>query len=187
MTGWLGDPALQAALHLGFAALFLSSAWHKLADRRAFEASLAGYEILPAAWLRAAARGLMVAECLVGAVLLVPGLAPVAALLGAGLLGGYAVAMVIAWRRGLRDIDCGCSGSGARRPIGPDLVLRNVVLMVGLAVAAWPANDRPLLWLDAITVPAAVIAGALLYAAAERALGQARALADWRRSWRVPA
>jgi hypothetical protein len=177
----LQDPVLQAALHSGFAVLFGWSALHKLMDRRAFESAVRGYALVPERSVHAVSVTLVLLEASICGALLWPRTGSPAALFGVALLSGYGLAMASAWRRGRRDIDCGCAGPGPSRAIGPDLIARNALLSVLLVVAALPATSRPYTWLDLVTFVAAIALSALLFVAGERALAQRRMLAEWRR------
>ncbi len=161
------DPVLHLALRVPLALLFAAAAVHKLRDPTAFRAALGAYRLVPP-WC---APAIVALEVLVAVALCVPGrLGPVAA---AALLLAYAAAIAVNLVRGRRDIDCGCAGPSARRPIGWSLVARNAVL-AGLACGGLTAIEtRPLHWIDAVTVVAATLVASALYAAADRLLALA--------------
>ena len=167
MRQLLADPAIQIALHAGLTLLFARAAWHKLRNLGRFRESLAGYRMLPAATLSLAAPAIAGAEAMVAVGIALPGSSPAAALAAAGLLSLYAAAMGVAWLRGHREIDCGCGRPHAQRGIGLELVARNLVL-AGLCVAATlPPGARELLWLDRLSIVAALSLAAALYAFSE--------------------
>jgi hypothetical protein len=67
--------------------------------------------------------------------------------------------------RGRRYIDCGCA-LGTRQPLSVWLVWRNLGLAAAAAlVGLLPSVSRPLFWIDAVSIPAAIIVLAALYAA----------------------
>jgi hypothetical protein len=162
------DPALLAALRCALALLWLGAAHHKLNDPERFRAALAGYRLLPASALAAAAAGVAWLELALALALLIPAAGSAAALVSAWLLGLYALAIAAGLLRGRRGIDCGC---GARpQPLGPHLLARNA-LLVGIALAAaLPASGRELGWLDAITIAGGAGTLAALYAAIDAAI-----------------
>jgi uncharacterized membrane protein YphA (DoxX/SURF4 family) len=162
------DPALALTLRAALALLLLGAAFAKLRRFAAFRAAVAGYRLLPERGVGAAALGLLAAELSLGAMLLMPTLGAPAALGAAALLLLYAGAMAVNLARGRRDVDCGCTGPGARRPIGWELVARNL-LLAGVALGA-------ALWLDGVSVVAGAAVLALLYATldASLALGPVR-------------
>ena len=146
----------------------------ELQDR--FRAALVDYRLLPAGACGAAAVALVGAEALVGVALFVPTLAAVAALAAAGLLGLYSGAIAVNLARGRRAIDCGCMGPAGRRELGWELVARNVALVAGAAMCALPSAPRALVWIDVFTIGAGVLVAALLYAAIDTGLANARRL-----------
>jgi hypothetical protein len=161
------DPAVSSIVAIGVALLFAAAAAHKLLDWPRFQGALADYRIAPA-WL---APGLAVAvvmlEIAAASLLPAPFSRPAGALLAAALLGSYAVAIGVNLRRGRTSIDCGCFGPGARNPIGPRMVVRNLVLAVLVLAAALPVTSRALTALDGLTIGGAVICFATLYATQE--------------------
>ncbi|MGH0036200.1 MAG: MauE/DoxX family redox-associated membrane protein [Myxococcota bacterium] len=170
----LADPGVQAVLHGSLAALFARSAWHKARRLEEFRQALAGYALLPPAFERAAALLFGALETALAATLLWPFAGPAPALAGAALLAVYTGAMVLAWRAGRRDVDCGCGPPGALQPIGPALWVRNALLVAACLAAAPVADARAFGVLDAVQSVLAVAALALLYLAAEQALANAR-------------
>ena len=110
-----------------------------------------------------------------------PRAAAVGASIAVLLLSVYALAMGVNLLRGRRDLDCGCMGPGARSPIGPELLVRNLFLVVAALVAGFaPIHARALVWVDFVTVPLAVAVLAALYAAVERVLALAPTVAALR-------
>src|SRR5262249_43406760 len=89
------------------------------------------------------------------------------------LLGLYAGAIAINLARGRRDIDCGCAGPAARRPISGWLVARNLVL-AGIALAGCaPLAPRLLGWIDGFAVVAPTAPLAPCWTASDRLLALA--------------
>jgi len=172
------DPAIALTLRGLLGLLLVVAAAHKLADPRRFAAVVAAYRVVPAAVARVAAAAIPLVE-LACAALLVPG-GPAGPVLTAALLGAYAAAIGVNLRRGRRDLDCGCTGPGRRQPIGTWMVARNAVLVLAALALLVPPSSRALVWVDAITVGAAMLALAAVYAAAERLGANAPAIARLR-------
>ena len=174
------DPAFHAALRGALGLLLLHAAAHKLRSPARFRAAFAGYRVVPDRLVSAAAALVVLSELVAGIGLLAPGAGAVPALLAAALLATYAAAIAINLARGRRDIDCGCAGPAAGRPLGAGLVVRNTGVSLAALAAALPAGARTLSWVDAGTVVAFVGAAALLYASADLALAMAPRLAALR-------
>jgi len=170
------DPALLGVLRASLALLFAAAALHKLRDPAGFAARLAGYALLPAWSVRAFAFALAGAELALCVGLVLPATARLSALTAMALLLVYAGAIAINLRRGRRGIDCGCGL--APRPLGSDLVLRNVVLAAFALCAALPSGPRALVWLDAWTIACATLAMAALFAALDAAAALRARLAE---------
>jgi hypothetical protein len=166
------DPAVGALLTGAFALLFASAAFHKLLDLGRFAAAFRAYEVLPGALSRVA---LLVPpiELAIAAALLAPRSRTSAALAGAVLLLAYAVAIGVNLGRGRRGLDCGCGGPRERRPIGPWMVWRNIVLAALLAAVLLPWAPRALGAADALTIGAGTAVAALLYMCVDALLGRA--------------
>lgn len=108
------------------ALVFARSVTHKLTEFSFFSATVSEYRLLPRAIVGPTAIALAVAEGFTIALLIIPGTRAVGAMVAAGLLSLYAVAMAINLRRGRYRIDCGCGGPG--QMISWSLVMRNSVL-----------------------------------------------------------
>jgi hypothetical protein len=175
------DPAVDLALRLALALLFTGTAAAKARDLAAFRAAVAGYRLLPERVAPAAAAALVAAEVVVGATLVI-GPRAGAALAAASLLALYGGAIATNLARGRRDIDCGCGGPGARLPLSGGLVLRNAALAAAALAGLAPVGARALVWIDALTIAGTVAALVALYAATNRLLAHAPALARLRRS-----
>ncbi len=171
------DPVIQYAIATGLSLLFALAAIHKMRDPAHFAAALAAYRLLPSALVPLAAALVIVVEAGAAVAVWVGPVTRPALWAMAGLLSVYWVAIAINLARGRRDIDCGCSGPAARQSLSFGLLLRNGVLIVLAATASGGNTGREMLWLDWISIAAAVAAGTLLYAAANRLLAQAPRLA----------
>ena len=132
METWFNIPFAVLFVQFGVAALFLGAAAHKFKMPTEFRSVLKGYRIIPAGLEGLSGTVIPSLELLVAALVLVRpdwGL-----LIAAGLLAGYALAMLSALVRGLSNIDCGCSW-GARKDeegsLGSWQIIRNICL-VGL-------------------------------------------------------
>jgi len=171
------DPVVACTLRLALSALFAAAAVHKTRDPAGFRATLRDYRLLPGAALAAAGAGLTLAEAGLAVALLVPALAPTAALLGAVLLALYGAAIAVNLARGRRHVACGCLGPSADEPLHAGMLARNAVLVLAALAAAAPAGPRPLGAADLFTVAAAATTLALLYLAADGLLASARRMA----------
>ncbi len=163
------------SVRLAVAAILLESAQHAFADRHAFAAVIGAYRILPLSWSNAAAMVLPVLQIAVAGGLMSPRTTLAAACLGLSLLLAFTFAMAVNLRRGRSDIDCGCGGDSQR--ISLPLVIRNLVLMAGLAgTLAAPVHAH---FSAAVTVGVAGFGVFLtgLYFAANQLLSNAQAFA----------
>lgn len=171
----LSDPA-AAGIVVGTAALILfGAAWHKWSEPNAFLSALAAYRLVPTGILDLVARAVPVVEAAIGAALLVPFSRSAALLGGAVLFAAYAAAIAANLLRGRSYIDCGCGG--ASHPLSWGLVVRNVLLAGAMLAVIGPTTDRPLGWLDAVTLIAGVLAFYAAYLTADELLRQASRMA----------
>lgn len=165
------DPVVELMLRAMLALLFATAAWHKVSDRGRFTASLEAYALLPAPLVAPSALLLPVLEgALAVGLLHTPARQPVA-IASMALLTLYTGAIVVNLARGRREIDCGCFATSSRTPLSPWLVARNLVLIGAAGLLVAPVRARTLVWIDALTVIAAVL-GLWLLAAAARRLAQ---------------
>jgi len=161
------DPVVVLALRGALAMLFAAAAWHKLRDPAGFRASLRDYRLLPDPLVPAVGGALAAGEGAVALGLLLPPVAPAAALAAAALLALYGAAIAANLARGRRHVACGCLGPAGDQPLHGGLLARNALLLAAGLAAARAPEARALAWLDAFTVAATVATLALLYLAAD--------------------
>jgi hypothetical protein len=172
------DPALGLALRGGLALLLAAAAWHKLRDVDAFRTALGGYRLLPEASIAIASLALVATEIATACALL---LSSTAGLAAAALLALYSLAIGVNLARGRREIDCGCFGPAARQPLSTGLLVRNGALIALALACALPAAPRTLVWVDGLTIAAAIGFGVFLHESVNALLANAprlRALRD---------
>lgn len=170
MSTFPTDPALAWLVALAFAALFGSAAFLKLRESAAFVATLADYRLVPRKMSGLAGVAVIALEGAVTVGLLWPATRAACAVIGAGLMVVYALAIAINLIRGRREIDCGCSLQ--RRPIGRWMVIRNLLFAAALLILTLPVAQRPLSIGDAATIAAGVFVLALLYVSLDLLLGR---------------
>lgn len=163
----------------GLGAMFVWSAWGKIADPGLFADTVMKYEFLPEAAVGLFALTLPMVELLTGLALLFTARTREAALLAGGMLVMFLVALAWAFARGL-EISCGCfggSGAGGRADIAWAMA-RDVAL---LAPAAWlfRRGRRGWLWTPRASVVAALAVAAALPAAALTASSGPVAPGEW--------
>jgi hypothetical protein len=158
------DPAISWVIALGIAILFATAVGHKLRDWKGFQATVANYGLLPGAVVPMAAAVVMALECSAVLFILLIETRSLGALLSAGLLGSYALAMAINLVRGRDILDCGCLGISQRQPVRWWMVGRNLAMAALSLIASGPIGVRALTALDAVTIIGATLSLALLYA-----------------------
>lgn len=164
------DPVLSWVARLVLAAVFATAAASKFAEIGPFEGIVRNYRILPDPLVVPFARALPVLESLAAIGLLFEPVRVPAALVCAGLLLVFALAMGINILRGRTDIDCGCFVGHSRQRIGWSLVLRNLVLLATAALALPAPAARELLAVDYVTIVAGTLTLALGYLSLSRML-----------------
>jgi hypothetical protein len=162
------DPVLAWSLRLALAMLFFAAAWHKLTDRRRFEAAVRAYRLAPSAWATWLTWLFTVVESAVAIGLVYPSLHRTAAIAAAALLSVYTAAISLNLARGRREIDCGCFASGAKVPLGAGLIARNLALIAAASTLLVPTRVRAFVWIDAVTIVTGLITLSLLWAAGQR-------------------
>jgi uncharacterized membrane protein YphA (DoxX/SURF4 family) len=121
--------------------VFIFAAVPKIADPHAFAVAISNYHLVPETFSRGAGAALPVLELLMGLALVTGFHARGAAVLSAGMLIVFAVALTRAMLLDI-NVDCGCFGSAARAQIGWDSVVRNIGL-TGLAALVVLSPDVP--------------------------------------------
>jgi putative oxidoreductase len=135
-TTFLDTPrgrAVVLVLRWIVAAVFLAAAVPKVIDPATFATDIDNYRVLPDALIGPIAVGLPLIETIVGLALLTGIYARGAAIVAAGMLVAFAIAMIQAIARGI-DLDCGCFGHVVEAQVGWMTVSRNVVLTVAALV-----------------------------------------------------
>lgn len=171
------DPVIIHIVSLCMALLFAVAAAHKIRMPSVFRASMQAYQLLPEALLTPAAFMLATLELVAALLVLIPATRLAGFAVLAVLLLVYSAAIGINLYRGRTDIDCGCNGPASRQVISGWLVLRNLVFAALILVAAQPAAERALNWVDALTIVFGVLVGSGLYLGFNRLLAQAPRLA----------
>ncbi len=174
------DPVITITISICMSLLFGFAAAHKLRAVAAFRATLDEYQLIPRPFSGLFAILLIVTELVAAVLVLIPAVRTTGFMVMAALLSLYTAGIGVNLLRGRRDIDCGCSGPGARHELSTWLVLRNLVLF-GLVVLAigWSAQ-RPLNWLDSLVVVFSVLIASGLYMSLNQLLAQAPRLAALR-------
>jgi uncharacterized membrane protein YphA (DoxX/SURF4 family) len=166
------DPAIGSLLVGCFALLFAGAASHKLRDLNQFAQVFADYQLAPALARRQFAWLVPLLEIAVALGLLLAQSRRAAALAGAVLLLSYAIAIGVNLHAGRSAIACGCGGPDQRRPIAGWMIWRNLLLAMVLGVVTLPWSERAFEWTDGATVGFGLASIALLYACADRLLGE---------------
>lgn len=151
------------------ALVFARSAAHKLTEFSFFSATLGEYRLLPRVLVGPAAIALTIAEALTIVFLIVPDTRAVGAMLAAGLLPIYAIAMATNLRRGRYRIDCGCGGPG--QMISWPLVARNSVLTALAAFVSLHTGSFDAISAGTLVVFAGVLLCWLLLAIFDQIIG----------------
>jgi putative oxidoreductase len=125
ILAWPGHTwiALPMRLYLGF--VFLYACMHKIADPSAFALDVATYQVLPLSLVNLAALILPWVELLAGIMIVVGFRTRTAALLIAGMMVVFMVALAWALHQGY-DMSCGCFASASDEdPISGRTLLRD--------------------------------------------------------------
>jgi uncharacterized membrane protein YphA (DoxX/SURF4 family) len=162
------DPVISLTIRLALALLFTAAAWHKLSNHVRFVATVRAYRLLPE-WLLSLAAWLFPAvELGIAIGLLYPPATEATVFAAVLLLSLYSFAIWQNLTPDGRQIDCGCFASSAKVPPSGWLVARNVVLMLATCVLVMPNRARALIWVDGLTVFAALFTLWVLWNAGQR-------------------
>lgn len=144
MKNWLetrNGRLLVVLARIVVGAIFIFAAVPKIADPHAFAVAISNYHLVPDAFARGAGAALPPLELLMGVALITGLHARGAAVLAAGMLVVFAVALTRAMLLDI-NVDCGCFGSAARSEIGWGSVARNAGL-TALAALVVLSPDVP--------------------------------------------
>jgi uncharacterized membrane protein YphA (DoxX/SURF4 family) len=144
LFNWRGHAILALGVRLYLAAIFLFACWHKILEPAAFALDIATYQILPLGLVNPLAIVLPWVELAAGLMLLSGFRTRAAALLVAGMMVMFTVAISIAVAKGL-DMSCGCFASqgSAEDPISWRTILRDASWLF-LAAYVFIFDRRPL-------------------------------------------
>lgn len=123
--------------------MLLGTGISKAFTAQQFLTSFEAYKLIPSSLAPTAAFLVILAELLVGSLLIVSLKVRWASVLALGLFLVFTVAITSAWRRGLQ-IDCGCF-LGLPEPVGPGAVIRDLIftLMAGwVCFESWITGKR---------------------------------------------
>ncbi len=162
------DPVVAFSARAALALLFALAAWHKLGDAKRFSGVVRAYRVVPRGWEAAVARLLPLTEASVALGLCYAPAREVAALTAVGLLWVYSFAIAANLVAGNRNIDCGCFAASTVVPLSGWLLARNALLIAAALLIALPVRPRALVWIDALTVVAALVTLSLLWLAGRR-------------------
>jgi uncharacterized membrane protein YphA (DoxX/SURF4 family) len=140
---WRGHSVLAMAARLYLGIIFLLACWHKILEPAAFALDIATYQILPLGLVNLQAIVLPWVELAAGLMLLLGFRTRAAALLVAGMMVMFTVAISIAVAKGL-DMSCGCFASqgAAEDPISWRTIVRDGSWLF-LAVYVVISDRRP--------------------------------------------
>ncbi len=141
---WSGHSFLALPARLYLAVIFLMACWHKILEPAAFALDVATYEILPLSLVNLMALVLPWVELFAGLMLLLGIRVRAGALLVAGMMVVFIVAISIALARG-QQMSCGCFASqgAAEDPISWRTVVRDLAWLA-LALYVLVFDHRPL-------------------------------------------
>lgn len=127
LLSWRGHAYILLLVRLYLAAIFLAACTYKILHPQSFAIDIATYQILPIGFVNIMAIVLPWIELAAGLMLLIGYRTRAGALLVAGMMIMFTVAIIIAIHKGL-DMSCGCFASqGAEEdPISMQTVFRDV-------------------------------------------------------------
>ena len=162
------DPVINWTIAGSGALLFGTACIHKLRAPERFSVTLENYRVLPRSFTSVAAFLVIALEGSITVGFLWPAHRALSCIAGAALLLAYAFSMGLNLTRGRRRIDCGCSLRP--RPIRGVMIMRNAILAAFLLLACLPTGEREWVWMDGLTLAAALLVAAILYTSADTLL-----------------
>jgi len=144
LLNWKGHSWLALPMRLYLGAVFILACWHKILDPTAFAIDVATYQILPLGLVNIMAIFLPWLELITGLTLIVGFRVRAAALLIAGMMAMFIVAISIALSKDL-VMSCGCFASQGLEddPISWKTIVRDLVWLL-MALYVMGFDSRPL-------------------------------------------
>jgi hypothetical protein len=124
------------AARVTVAAIFGLAAIHAMQEWTTFGAIVEEYRILPRRPARIAAGILPPMQLAIAVGLILPMTSRIGAVLGFCLMVLFTGAIIVNIARGRVTIECGCGGAAGQR-LSAGLVLRNLAILLGLAIACF--------------------------------------------------
>ena len=144
MSAWSAhSKAVQGAVTVArfmLGALFAYAAVSKLPDLAGFAEDVANYRVLPAEWVAPVTVVVIGIELAAGALLMIGIWVRAAAVVTAGLLAVFTVAIGQALGRGV-NLNCGCFGTATPEPASIWTVFRDGALFAVACGVAWFEGD----------------------------------------------
>ena len=131
----------QLILHLLFGGLFIYAGIVKAADPQSFLDDVRSFDLLRDPWSAWLAMGLPWLEIFAGLAVVTGFFRPGGLLVLNAALIAFLGAIGIAWYRGI-DIRCGCFGHADATSNYRDLILRDLLLLLGGIVLAWHGKPK---------------------------------------------
>lgn len=167
--------ALGEVARLTIAVIFAVAAFHAMREWSVFVDIVEQYHLVPRRLAMVAARILPPLQLSAAAALVMPKACDAGAVLGFCLMALFTGAVTVNLARGRASIDCGCGGAGGQK-LSAGLVLRNVVVMCGLAVAFLTPPQGTTDSATTVGVIGASLAFIALYFAANQLMTNSQAL-----------
>jgi hypothetical protein len=177
------DPTLLLVISLCMCALFTAASVHKFSQVDAFRRTLADYQLLPPALIPLLGVLIPTLEVCLAILWLAQRAPTITALVSAGLLTAYCLAIAINLWRGRVHISCGCGFPGVTdsgSPISASLVYRNSLLIAVALLSLLPSAPRELIWIDYAVTTIAMLAFITLYSSVSQLLETNASIASWR-------
>lgn len=158
---------LGEVARLTVAVIFALAACHAMREWAVFGGIVEQYRLVPRRLAMIFARILPPLELAAAAALVLPETCRPGAMLSMGLMAMFTAAIMVNLARGRVAIDCGCGGAGGQK-LSMGLVLRNLVVMAGLALALEAPIEGVVDGVTTIGVICASLALTALYFAANQ-------------------
>jgi uncharacterized membrane protein YphA (DoxX/SURF4 family) len=158
---------LGEVARLTTAVIFAMAAFHVMREWAVFGGIVEQYRIVPRPLARVLAHILPPLELAAATALLLPPIGRAGAMLGLVLMAMFTAAIVVNLARGRVSIDCGCGGASGQK-LSMGLVLRNLAVAAGLALALEAPLEGVVDGVTAVGVVGASLALIALYFAANQ-------------------